>query len=305
MSNSIGGLTLQLVAEESLRTLVPELVPLTKIAVTDFGSYVAERGSTVHTRYAGSFTATQYVAADGYVPQNASSTDVAINLGEPYYVDVAFTDFEASTLSLERLRRLFFAPIANAVQKSLFDNVLNLVTSSAFATAAYSGAKADFDRKAVANAATSLTKANLPHNERHLLLSPDAMGQLVQDPTVASTYSYGVSDVIQNNAIDKKLHGFGVSEYNGFAGLSGTVVGQGLNGVASCKEGLVIVSRVPASPTTGGGEQMNVTDPESGFTFALRYFYNWQKGTHNMQAVWLTGAAVGNPAALQRIAFTS
>ena len=36
MANSIGGLTLQLVAEESLRTLVPELVPLTKIAVTDF-----------------------------------------------------------------------------------------------------------------------------------------------------------------------------------------------------------------------------------------------------------------------------
>ena len=50
MSNAIGGLTLQLVAEESLRTLVPQLQPLTKIAVTDFGAYVAERGTTVHTR---------------------------------------------------------------------------------------------------------------------------------------------------------------------------------------------------------------------------------------------------------------
>jgi hypothetical protein len=65
------------------------------------------------------------------------------------------------------------------------------------------------------------------------------------------------------------------------------------------------VTRVPASPTTGGGEQMNVTDPESGFTFALRYFYNWQMGTHNMQAVWLQGTAVGNPNALQRIIFTA
>ena len=109
MSNSIGGLTLQLVAEESLRTLVPELVPLTEIAVTDFGSYVAERGSTVHTRYAGSFTSSKYNPANGYVPTNADSTDVAITLEEPDYVDVAFTDFEASTLSLERLRRLFMA----------------------------------------------------------------------------------------------------------------------------------------------------------------------------------------------------
>jgi len=56
-TNSIGGLTLNLVAEESLRTLVPQLQPLTKIAVTDFGSYVAERGTSVATRYAGKFTA--------------------------------------------------------------------------------------------------------------------------------------------------------------------------------------------------------------------------------------------------------
>ena len=304
MSNSIGGLTLQLVAEESLRTLVPELVPLTKIAVTDFGAYVAERGSTVHTRYASSFSSTKFNPANGFVPTAATSTDVAITLEEPDYVDLAFTDFEASTLSLERLRRLFFAPVANAVQKSLFDSLLAKVTVANFATAAYSGAKASFNRIAVANAATALTKANLPHKDRHILLSPDGLGQLVQDPTVAQAFSYGNADVIQNNAIDKKLHGFGVSEYNGFP-TSGTAFNEYLNGIATCKEGLVIVSRVPASPTTGGGEQMNVTDPESGFTFALRYFYNWQMGTHNMQAIWLTGSAVGNPAALQRIAFTS
>jgi hypothetical protein len=304
MSNSIGGLTLQLVAEESLRTLVPELVPLTKIAVTDFGAYVAERGSTVHTRYASSFSSTKFNPANGFVPTAATSTDVAITLEEPDYVDLAFTDFEASTLSLERLRRLFFAPVANAVQKSLFDSLLAKVTVANFATAAYSGAKASFNRIAVANAATNLTKANLPHKDRHILLSPDGLGQLVQDPTVAQAFSYGNAEVIQNNAIDKKLHGFSVSEYNGFP-TSGTAFNEYLNGIATCKEGLVIVSRVPASPTTGGGEQMNVTDPESGFTFALRYFYNWQMGTHNMQAIWLTGSAVGNPAALQRIAFTS
>lgn len=304
MSNSIGGLTLQLVAEESLRTLVPELVPLTKIAVTDFGAYVAERGSTVHTRYASSFSSTKFNPANGFVPTAATSTDVAITLEEPDYVDLAFTDFEASTLSLERLRRLFFAPVANAVQKSLFDSLLAKVTVANFATAAYSGAKANFNRIAVANAATNLTKANLPHKDRHILLSPDGLGQLVQDPTVAQAFSYGNAEVIQNNAIDKKLHGFGVSEYNGFP-TSGTAFNEYLNGIATCKEGLVIVSRVPASPTTGGGEQMNVTDPESKFTFALRYFYNWQMGTHNMQAIWLTGSAVGNPAALQRIAFTS
>lgn len=304
MSNSIGGLTLQLVAEESLRTLVPELVPLTEIAVTDFGAYVAERGTTVHTRYADSFTATTFNPANGFVPATATSTDVPVTIADLKYVDVAFTDYEASTLSLERLRRLFFAPIANAVQKSLFDDVLSKVTSSNFTTAAYSGAKSGFNRVAIANAATALTKANLPHAGRKLLLSPDAMGQLVQDASVAQTFSYGNSDIIQNNQISKNLHGFNVSEYNGFP-ASGDAYTQGLNGVASCKEGLVIVTRVPATPTTGGGEQMVVTDPDSKFSFALRYWYNWQMGTHNMSALWLVGSAVGNPNALQRIAFTS
>jgi hypothetical protein len=304
MSNNIGGLTLQLVAEESLRTLVPELVPLTEIAVTDFGSYVAERGTTVHTRYADSFTATTFNEANGFVPANAVSTDVAVTIADLKYVDVAFSDYEASTLSLERLRRLFFAPMANAVQKSLFDDVLSKVTSANFANSAYSGAKSGFNRVAIANAATSLTKANLPHKDRKLLISPDALGQLVQDPSVAQTFSYGVSDVIQNNSLDKKLHGFSVSEYNGFP-TSGDAFTQGLNGVASCKEGLVIVTRVPATPTTGGGEQMVVTDPDSKFSFALRYWYNWQAGKHNMSALWLVGSAVGNPNALQRISFTS
>jgi hypothetical protein len=304
MSNNIGGLTLQLVAEESLRTLVPQLVPLTKIAVSDFGSYVAERGTTVHTRYADAFTAQTYNRATGFTEQDAVSHDIPVTLADQKHVTIAFTDYEVATLSMERLRRLFMAPMANAVVKSLFDNVFTLTTAANFSATAYSGAKADFNRIAVANAATSLTKANLPHDGRTFLLSPDAMGQLVQDPAVAQTFSYGTSDVIQNNAISKKLHGFDIFEYNGFP-VSGTPFTEGLNGIASCREGLVIVTRVPASPTTGGGEQTIVQDPDSGFAYSLRYWYDWSAGLHKLSASWLIGSAVGNPAALQRVRFTS
>jgi hypothetical protein len=303
-TNSIGGLTLQLVAEESLRTLVPQLVPLTKIAVSDFGSYVAERGTTVHTRYADAFVAQDYVKANGFAAQDAVSTDVAVTLATQKHVTIEFTDFEVATLSIERLRRLFMAPMANAVVKSLFDEVLGKVTAANFATTAYSGAKSGFNRISIANAATSLTKANLPHDGRMLLISPDAMGQLVQDPAVAQTFSYGNSDVIQNNAISKKLHGFDIAEYNGFPS-SGDAFDEGLNGIASCREGLCVVTRVPAAPTTGGGEQTIVQDPESGFAYSLRYWYDWSAGLHKLSASWLVGSAIGNPAALQRIRFTS
>jgi len=299
MANAIGGLTLQLVAEESLRTLVPQLQPLTKIAVTDFGSYVAERGTTVHTRYAGKFTAENYARATGFSTVDAVSTDVPVTLVDQKHVTIGFTDYEVATLSLDRLRRLFMAPMANAVVKSLFDQVLGKVDSSF--TAGYSGAGSGFNRIAVSNIAKSLTLANLPQEGRAALVSPTAYQQLISDPVIAQAFSIGTSDVIRGNRLGM-IHGIDFYEYNGFdaAGIE-----SGLNGVVSCKEGLVVVTRVPAAPTTGGGEQTIVTDPDSQFSYALRYWYDWSAGLHKLSATWLIGSAKGNPDALQKVTFTS
>lgn len=299
MANAIGGLTLQLVAEESLRTLVPQLQPLTKIAVTDFGAYVAERGTTVHTRYAGKFTAENYARATGFSTVDAVSTDVPVTLVDQKHVTIGFTDYEVATLSLDRLRRLFMAPMANAVVKSLFDQVLTKVDTSF--TAGYSGAGSGFNRIAVSNIAKSLTLANLPQEGRCALVSPTAYQNLISDPVIAQAFSIGTSDVIRGNRLGM-IHGIDFYEYNGFdaAGLE-----TGLNGVVSCKEGLVVVTRVPAAPTTGGGEQTIVTDPDSQFSYALRYWYDWSAGLHKLSATWLIGSAKGNPDALQKVTFTS
>ena len=305
MSNSVlnQGLAPQFVAAETLRTLTPILAPLTKVAVTDFGSYVGEKGQVVHTRYANKFTASDYVAADGFVAATATSTDVAITLADHRYVMTSFTDTEVAAISLDMLRRVFIAPMANATVKSLFDDVVKSTTSANYSVAAYSGSKASFNRVAVANAATSLTKANLPFDGRALLLSPDAFGQLLQDASVAQYLSIGDTSVIRDGKVGR-LHGLDIFEYNGFP-TSGTAYTEGLNGIASCREGHVVVTRTVAAPTTGGGEQINVTDPDSGFTFALRSWYDWTRGNTNISASWLTGHSVGNPDAAQRIAFTS
>jgi len=298
-TNSIGGLTLNLVAEESLRTLVPQLQPLTKIAVTDFGSYVAERGTSVATRYAGKFTAANYSRATGFVESNADSTGVVVTLADQKHVTIGFTDYEVATLSLERLRRLFMAPMANAVVKSLFDSTLGLVNADF--DDAYNGTIAGFDRQDVADIAKNLTKANLPQEGRAALVSPDLYAALVKDPAVAQAFSIGTTEIIRGNRLGM-LHGIDFYEYNGFdaAGLTAN-----LNGVVSCREGLVVVTRVPAAPTTGGGEQTIVTDPDSQFSYALRYWYDWSEGLHKLSATWLVGAAKGNPDALQKIIATA
>jgi len=299
MSNNVlnQGLAPQFVAAETLRTLVPVLAPLNKVVTTDFSSYVAEKGQVVHTRYANAFTASTYVRANGFVASDAVSNDVAITLADHKFVMASFDDTEVATISLDMLRRVFIAPMANATVKSLFDSVLAETTAANFTTAAYSGTKANFNRQAIAGVATSLTKANLPFDGRSLLLSPDAFGQLLVDPTVAQYLSIGDTGVIRDGKVGR-LHGLDVYEYNGF---NAAPAGEHLNGIASCREGHVIVTRVPAAPTTGGGEQITVSDPESGFAFSLRSWYDWTKGLSNISASWITGTSVGNPNGAQRI----
>ena len=63
----------------------------------------------------------------------------------------------------------------------------------------------------------------------------------------------------------------------------------------------MVVTRVPAAPTTGGGEQITVQDPDSGFAFSLRSWYDWTKGLSNLSSSWIIGQSVGNPHAALRV----
>jgi hypothetical protein len=304
-TNSVNnqGLAPQFVAAETIRTLVPVLVPLRKIAVTDFGSYVARIGQVVHTRLASPFTAGNYDPATGFVAQAATSTDIAVSLDNLTYVDVGFTDQEQNAISAEMLKRVFLAPLTNAVTKSIFDSILAGTTASNFSVAAYSGSKAAFDRSKIAEVVTSMTSANLPYEERAGLISPAAYGQLLKDPTISQYLSIGSTEPVRDGRIGS-IHGLELFEYNGFP-ASGTAFTEGLNGLVSCKEGWVIATRVTNAPLTGGGVQETIVEPDSGFALAFRQYYNWQEGKMHLNMSFVNGIAKGNGAGLQRIAFTS
>ena len=68
-----------------------------------------------------------------------------------------------------------------------------------------------------------------------------------------------------------------------------------------CCDTPFVVLGVPSTPTTGGGEQLTVQDPDSGFAFSLRSWYDWTKGLSNISASWIIGQSVGNPNAALRV----
>ena len=300
MSNSVlnQGLAPQFTIPETIRALTPLLAPIDKIFTTDFSYAVAEKGQVVHSRFGNLFTAQTYDRSTGFVASDATATDVAVTLANHNYVMTSFTDTEASTITVQMLKNSFLPQMSNAVVKSLFDASIAQTTAAAYpATPFYSGNKAGFNRQAIAAGATQMTKANIQMDGRSLLLTPDAFGNLLQDPTVSQYLSIGDTGPIRDGKVGR-LHGIDVYEINTWGSAP---AGEHLNGIASARGGHVIVTRTPAQISTGGGLQEVAIEPDSGFAFAVRQWYDWTKGLTNLSCSWITGNAVANPNAALRV----
>jgi len=298
-SNTIGGYHLLEVAQETLQTLLPKMPPA-DIFTTDFSNEVARQGQTVLTRLAAPTVADDFVASTGYASKNAVSTTKQVSISKHKHITYEFKEEEVAFYGLQKIRELFMEPMSNAVIKSLYDEAFSNVTTANFAKHVDYGASAvNFDRIAVAGLAGQLTQDFFPEN-RTLLLAPTPYVNLTKDPAVAQAFSIGDAMTIRENKVGR-IHGFNTYEYNAFPNVAGQESGKNLSGIACSKQALLVVARVPEVPTSGGGIATNVTDPKTGFTFQLRYWFDWNFGLHKLTGTWLIGSGVGNPDALYRL----
>ena len=293
MANTIGGFNLEVIAQEALTTLLPAL-PQTEIFATDFSDYVATEGETVTTRIASTFTAVDFNPAVGYAAQNAVSTGISVVMNKHKHVTIELTEKDVANFTLERIRSLFMVPMAHAILKSFYDEAFANITAANYAKKGYEGTLAGFDHSKLADITTQMSIDNIPQ-DRNVVLTPTIYGSLVKDPVVAQAFSIGTPDVLRESRIGR-LHGLDIFESNILP-----TNGEGLVGFACHPEAMLIVSRVPALPTSGGGEVTNVTDPATGFTFQLRYWFDWNLGKYKLSATWMLGSAVGNEDCLYRI----
>jgi hypothetical protein len=293
MANTLGGFNLEVIAQEALTTLLPKL-PQTSIFATDFSNYVATEGETVTTRIAGTFTAVDFNPSVGYAPQAGTSTGISVVMNKHKEVTIEMTEKEVASYSLERIRDLFMVPMAHAILRSFYDEAFAKITVANYANEAFNGALNTFDHTKVADITTQMSIDNL-QDDRNLMLTPVIYGNLVKDPVVAQAFSIGTTDVLRESRIGR-LHGLDIYETNILP-----TNGEGLKGFACTPEAMLIVSRVPSAPTSGGGEVTNVTDPATGFTFQLRFWFDWNMGKYKLTATWMLGSAVGNADCLYRI----
>lgn len=293
MSNGLNGVNIAQIAQKSLDTLVAKL-PLMSLFSTDFSADVGVSGESVTTRIPTGTTIGSLSAGYADSEQDANTTAVTMTLGDVTGFVIGFNDGEWSKSSIN-LDELFVKQGVNAVASKVINSTLALATSANFGTASFTGVASAFNADSVADIAGVLSNANVPADDRYMILNPSYFTSLTKDDTIKYSINLG-NETVKTRQIPM-LAGFApVAEYSGIPANS-----ENLVGIAGGKSALCIATRVPATPAQFNGEVQNVTDPESGLTIQVRHWYSQDKGKHYLSMGILYGVQKGNADALKRI----
>ena len=293
MSNTLGGINLQVIAQDSLTTLLAQF-PLVNKFTTDFGGDILQRGESVTTRIASGVAATD-IAASGYSRSDVTSTSKTVTLNKHKGFVMGFTDGEVSKGGYDVLRRTFIRPAAHAVVKAVMDDVFGLVDGTNFPATGYNSTVAAFDADAVADISQALTDANVPMAGRTLIVKPSLYTSLAKDNSIQAQYASGTNAPLTENLLPR-IHGFEVNQYTA---LPATITN--LKGIAVSPEAILIAARLPATPTNWYGNVATATDAESGLSIQVREWYDGDAGEQKLSMSILYGVSVGNPSCLAKI----
>ena len=295
LGNSIGGVSLDYIAQQTIETLVPAL-PTLKLFSTDFSDETPNGASAVTTRVVTQqTTGTDMKNGFAAAAQDSTITPIQIPLGAVKGHVVAFTDEEWSK-SAVNLWDLFLKPGINAIAGGMIADAFATVISSNFSA---SKASTSPDGAAVLALKGTLDAAFVPANDRFILWDSVRQNSLLGDTSIHPAYAFGSADLVQKGIIPS-LYGFSpVVQYVNVPSNS-----QNLVGIAGHKSAIALAARCPATPANYVGEISNVTDPDSGLTIQLRRWYSADIGKYFLAMVGIWGAAAANKTALVRITST-
>jgi hypothetical protein len=299
MSNSLDGINLKVVAQDSLTTLLAEF-PLIQKFTTNFSGDIANRGESVTTRIATPVEAGD-VGNSGYVRTNVVTTQRVINLDKHKAFVMGFNDGEVAKGGYDVLRRTFMRPAAHSVAKAVLKDLFDLCTAGNYdqvgtSGVGYSGTIAGFDADAVADLSQQLTDKDNPQSGRILIVKPALFTALSKDVDIKAQYASGTNAPITENLLPR-IHGFEVNQYSALSDAG--VTNQ--KGIFCTPEAILIASRLPATPTNWYGNVATATDEASGLSIQIREWYDGDAGEQKIAMTVLYGVAIGNSKSLGRI----
>jgi hypothetical protein len=270
MPNTIAGVNLAAIAQESLPALQNLFAPLGALA-TDFSTDILASGASVTTRYPVRPTAVDL--SSGYTPQGVETVSKTITLSSFQGFPYGFNDLERSKSAIN-LNDLFIDPALQATGKKVFADLWDLITSSNF-TASTLITAGNFDRDDLADLRATLNAAGAPQQGRAVVLSPTYFASLVKSLNTAEFPGF----------IREKTEGY-IPRVAGFDIYETDLAdnnGQALGGFAFHKSALLMAARrVDASGAQQmGTEVADVVVPGLNLPVQFRRFYDNNAGSLN------------------------
>lgn len=282
-TNTIAGVNLAAIAEESLPALQSLFAPLNGV-VTDFSTDISQAGGSVTTRFPTKPTAIDLNS--GYTSQNTTMTARTVTLDNFQGFVYGFNDAERSRSALA-LNDLFVAPALQALGDKVFGDLWNLVLAANFAQSATITA-ANFDRDDLVDIATTLTNTvKAPKEGRTVWAAPAHYGALVK--TLNSAEFPGVSEMKAERMVPRTA-GFNIYESD-----QCDANGQNLAAFAFHRSALLMAARSVdfEGAQAAGVEVEQVIIPGLNLPVQFRRWYDPNAGELKYSVGLLYGVAVG------------
>lgn len=296
---------LSLLGVNTLGTLTPDIVALTILDrlqkkypmlaafATDMSDQTAKYGATINARVVVKPGVSDYDTANGYVAGNAATADVPVTINKHKHVSLSFNEQEISGTN-RRLADEQMEAATAALGEQVVTDAFALVTAANFTTTPITETINNTDRETLTAARKSMSNTGVAF-PRHGFLNADAWEKLTNDTKIISG-DFVPATPDYEGGILRGIAGF--REIYEFPDLPtvGNMSGFFLNPAA-----LVIATRIPDDPGTmlaGIGVPMPgtinvITDPATGLSIMVRYFYDMQKGRLQMTLTLMYGVGVG------------
>lgn len=298
MANTLGGINLAAIAQESLDYLQYDFFPLSAVA-TDFSTDIATKGESVTTRIASALTAQDLSSGYSSAAQDVTSTAVTVTLNNFFGVPYGFTDLELSKAGdSEWLKNQFIAPACEGLKDKIMQTIFTICTTANYANETVSTA-ANFDSDDLADIAGALTALKVPMRNRSMIVDPTYYTALMKDAVVEDASAFGDNQAIREGIV-QRVRGVNVFQYANIPSLSESFEGMVLHPSA-----IAFAARTVADPTDLNADAPvqveNVVDPVSGLPLQFRAWYDANAGKGYLSVASLWGVSKGQGNSMHRI----
>lgn len=286
MANTIAGVNLAKVAQDSLPALTDLFAPLNALT-TDFSADIKDSGDSITTRIPTNVVASDMTGGYQTGAQDVVMVAKTVTLDQFPGFTYGFTDLERSKSEIDLLR-LFIEPALEAVGEAVFEYVWGLVTAANFASTEVLTAL-NFDRSDIADFGATLTIAKAQRGGRSVLMNPSYYASIVKSLNAADWP--GPSE-LKSEAIAPR-----VAKFDLYETTLADANGENLAAFALQKNALIFAGRTLIADemtAKAGVDVETVMVPGLGLPVQFRKWYNPDgKLFYNMNVLFGASVAVG------------